>query len=247
MQSLARRHPLCSLDVAADKVGLPADAYFDGKEFVLELNFDCELTASIAGLGGSVGCDDIYSIDTNFSQDFDPVIGDEVRNIHDWFLWEDGESPLRRELVNGAIYGEVNLGIGADIVDGRVGVQIDAASNSEISGVPTGAPIWFDDRGAQNVTVERHSVIAGSGFEVSNPQYAFDVAVRPKVKFTAGVDTSVYENSWSFTAPLDFLGFSVGFGLDHHDGTVESHDYELYSGLLGEVIVAEQSGGVFAP
>ena len=236
-----------SLDVAAGKVGLPADAYFDGKEFVLELNFDCELTASIAGLGGSVDCDDIYSIDTNFSQDFNPVIGDEIRNIHDWFLWEDGESPLRRELANGAIYGEVNLGIGADIVDGRVGVQIDAGSNTDISGVADGDTTWFDNRAAQYVTINRNSVIGSSSFEVSNPEYAFDVAVRPKVKFTAGVDTTVYENSWSFTAPLDFLGFSVGFGLDHHDDTVESHDYELYSGLFAEHAIFVETAGVFAP
>ena len=235
-----------SLDVAAEKVGLPTDAYFDGKEFVLELNFDCALTASIAGLGGSVDCDDIYSIDTNFSQDFNPVIGDETRNIHDWFLWEDGESPLRRELANGAIYGEVNLGIGADIVDGRVGVQIDAGANTTISGVVDGDTTWFDDRSAQLVTVDRDARFGGSGLEVSNPEYAFNVAVRPKVKFTAGVDTSVYENSWSFVAPLDFLGFSVGFGLDHHDDTVESHDYELYSGLFTEAVLLDNAG-VFAP
>jgi len=96
------------------------------------------------------------------------------------------------------------------------------------------------------VTVDRDARFGGSGLEVSNPEYAFNVAVRPKVKFTAGVDTSVYENSWSFVAPLDFLGFSVGFGLDHHDDTVESHDYELYSGLFTEAVLLDNAG-VFAP
>ncbi len=236
-----------SLDVAAEQVGLPSDAYFDGKEFVLELNFDCELTASVAGIGGSVECDDLYSIDTNFSRDFNPVIGSETRNIENWFLWEDGESPLRKELAGGAIYGEVNLGIGADVVNGAVGVQIDAAANTDISGVVEGDTTWFDSRSAQYVTVERDSQIGGAGFEVSEPEYRFSVAVRPKVKFTAGIDTAVYDNSWSFIAPLDFLGFSLGFGLDHHDGTVESHDYQIYTGLVGEAPLTVGDAQVFAP
>lgn len=239
-----------SLDVAADEVGLASGAYFGGKEFVLELNFDCELEASVAGIGGSVECDDIYSIDTNFSRDFDPVIGGESRTIQNWFLWEDGKSPLRQELAGGAIYGEVNLGIGADVVNGEASVQIGAGGGTTLDGVGDSGRLVFDDRNAEYITVQGGSVTTGTSFTVSDPEYRFDVAVRPKAKFTAGIDTAVYENSWSFIAPLDFLGFSIGFGLDHHDGTVESHRYELAPGLVNdtahvgdEVLVATREDG----
>lgn len=220
-----------SLETAVANVGLPADKYFDGDEFVLFVNVDCTLTASLAGIGGSLNCDDLHSIDTSFSRDFDPVIGDETRTIHDWWLWEDEEeSPLRFEVAGGAAWAELDLGVGADVENGRFGVGIDPLPNTVLPGVSDGLT-WFGDRSARPVVVDRQSFVRGSGFELNDPRYAFDIALRPKVKFTAGIDVKVYENDWSFVWPLDFLGFSMGFELDHHPGTVESHSYALKWGF----------------
>lgn len=215
-----------SLDVAASQVGLPDDEYHDGDEFVLFVNVDCVLSASLAGIGGSLDCDDLYSIDTSFSRDLDPVIGAEHRTIGDWWLWDDEQSPLRFEVAGGAAWAELDLGVAADVENGRFGLEIDPLPNTTLPGVSDGLT-WFPDRHSQSLVVDRDRLTSGSGFVVSDPHYAFDISVRPEVKFTAGVDVKVYSNDWSFVWPLDFLGFSMGFELDHHPRTVESHEFAL--------------------
>ncbi len=222
-------HPV-SLDVAAPRVGLPDDEFHDGDEFVLFVNVDCVLSASLAGIGGSLDCDDLYSIDTSFSRDFDPVIGAEHRRIVDWWLWDDEQSPLRFEVAGGAAWAELDLGVAADVENGRFGIEIDPLPNTTLPGVSDGLT-WFPDRRSQPLVVDRERLTGGSGFVVSDPHHAFDISVRPEVKFTAGVDVKVYSNDWSFVWPLDFLGFSMGFDLDHHPQTVDSHTFALNWGF----------------
>lgn len=241
-----------SLDVAAPHVGLPEHKYFDGNEFVLQLDVGCGILVDVPGFEYELTCDDALSVDFNASRDFDPVIGDEVRTIHNWWLWEDGNSPLRFEMGGGRAWAEINVGVGADVDNGQVGARIAGAGAVDVSGVNQSDLTWFNDRAARPVNVAHTDSTGrvGGGLEISDPHYSFDVAIRPKVKLTAGVDVYVYENSWSLVVPLDFLSLSVGFTLDGHAGTVTQHDYDLFGGYLtdaptepGGITIDEVGGG----
>lgn len=207
-------------------VGLPANKTFEGREFVLEFYAGCNFYASIPGPNVDKSCP---TIDKNYSRDIDPVIGTESSAIHDW--WLDGSvTGLGIDL--SVVRATIDIGVGADVTNGRVRMRAAGTNGATVSGVTNGT-LSFSNRNAFGFDVSRTPGSASAGLRLDQPRYGFDVRLRPKLRGKVDLDVAVYEHQWIIGPyALDFLSISQSFWLDHHDGTVAQHDYAVFDNGL---------------
>lgn len=207
---------------AYQAVGLPANKTFDGKEFVLEFKASCSLYVSIPGPNVDKKCP---SIDVGYSRDINPVIGSESSSIGDWWL-NGSVTGLTASVAVASV--SLDVGLGADVTNGRVGMRLAALPGSGFTGVTPGA-LSFTQRSPITFNVTRTPNTAGAGFRLEQPTYGFDIRVMPKLRARVNVDVAIYENTWTLGPyALDFLAISRSFQLTRHDGTVANHDYEVF-------------------
>jgi hypothetical protein len=214
-------------------VGLPANQTFGGKEFVLELTASCGLYVSIPGPNFDKKCP---LLGKSFSRDIDPVIGDGVSNIKDWWI-EGKDTGLALDFaVAGA---SIDIGVGADVKNGKIGVRATPLGQATFSGMSAGS-LTFTSTAARQWKVNRPVGASGAGLRLDTPRYGFDLALTPKLRAKIDVDVAIYENSWIIGPyPLDFLSISQSFQLARHAGTVEKHDFMVFANSGPEVVKDE--------
>jgi hypothetical protein len=205
-------------------VGLPQNKYFDGKEFVLEFTAGCDLYVSIPGPNVDEKCP---SIDKGWSRDINPVIGPESSAIADW--WLDGSvTGLKLDLA--VAKATLDVGIGADVTNGKIGFTMTGLDGAAFSNNGGGA-VLFDSRSPQTFAVTRATSDASAKVRLEQPRYGFDVRLRPKLRGKVDLDVAIYEHQWILGPfALDFLAIGKSFMLTRHDGTVASHDYAVFDG-----------------
>ncbi len=208
---------------AYQAVNLPADKTFDGKEFVLELKASCGLYVSVPGPNIDKQCP---SIDLGYSRDVNPVLGGESSSIGDW--WLDGAvTGLAVKVAVASV--SLDVGLGADVTKGVIGVRASALPGSGFAGWSAGA-LAFTSRDPLVFTVTRTPGASNPGFRLDQPTYGFDLRVTPKLRAKVEVDVSVYEKTWILGPwALGFLSVSRSFQLGHHAGTVGLHDYPVFA------------------
>lgn len=206
-------------------VGLPSSKTFGGKELVLQLTAGCHLYVSIPGPNISRDCP---SVNLNYSRDVNPVIGSGVSSIGEW--WLNGTTTgLAINL--GVASASLDIGLGADIRNGVIGMRSTAIAGSQISAGGTGN-LLFNSTAARAFTVTRAQNSTVGGFQLQDPTYRFDVRATPMLRAKVGVDVAVYEHTWTIGPfPLDFLAIEATFQLGRHAGTVASHNYQLFEGI----------------
>lgn len=207
-------------------VGLPANKTFEGKEFVLEFKAGCSFYASLPGPNLDKKCP---QIDKGYSRDVNPVIGTESSAIHDW--WLDGTvTGLALNLA--VVKATIDVGVGADVTNGRMRMHATGTNGASVSGLTAGA-LAFSSRDAIGFDVTNGGQ-ANAGLRLGSPGYGFDLRLRPKLRAKVDLDVAVYEHQWIIGPyALDFLAIAQNFQLGHHDGTVASHDYAVFdNGLL---------------
>lgn len=210
-------------------VGLPESKYFDGKEFVLELEASCKLKVAIPGPDINEDCP---GVKFDKSRHINPVIGNESSEIKDW--WLEGDD-IGLGIDVSVASASIDIGIGADVTKGKIGVKASPLQSSSISGLPSGH-VWRNTRDPLEFSVKRTTNTKSAGFRLHDPRYGFDVRVRPKLRAKVGIDVWVYEKDWTLGPwALDFLSISQSFQLGHHDGTVSHHDYKLFDTTHDEV------------
>ncbi|NNF53230.1 MAG: hypothetical protein HKN03_02190 [Acidimicrobiales bacterium] len=209
---------------AYQATGLPGDKTFDGKEFVLEARANCSLKISIPGPDPKTR--NCPGFDKSFSEHIDPVIGNERSSIDGWWLKGGEETNLILDV--GVAYAALDIGVDADITNGKIGMRVDANDSTKLTGGVSEGMVWFDRREPVAFTAERSSPGGDYGFTVSDPRYGFDINLRPKIQGRVGIDVGIIEDEWTLGPwSLDFLEFGFGFELGRHSGTVGSHTYNL--------------------
>lgn len=209
---------------AYQAVGLPANKTFNGKEFVLEFKASCALYVSIPGPNIDKKCP---TLDLSYSRDVNPVLGGESSSIGDW--WLDGSyTGLAINLTAAKV--SLDVGLGADVTNGVIGMRTSALPGSAFAGWGAGN-VALTSRSPLAFAVTRTPGTAGAGFRVDQPTYGFDLRVMPKLRAKVKVDVAVYEKTWTLGPyALGFLSISKSFQLSRHDGTVAQHDYALFTG-----------------
>jgi len=225
---------------AYQAVGLPGNKTFDGKEFVLEFKASCGLYISIPGPNIDKKCP---SLNLSYSRDVNPVLGGESSNIGD--SWLDGAmTGLAINLAVASV--SLDVGLGADVTNGVIGVRSSALTGSSFAGWGAGN-LAFTNRNPVGFTVHRTPGTATAGFRLDQPSYGFDLRVMPKLRGKIKVDVSVYEKTWTLGPyALGFLSISRNFQLGHHAGTVGLHDYPLFN-FGNDQVLDPGSGGGFTP
>jgi hypothetical protein len=210
--------------------GMPQGQYFDGNEFVLELKASCELYVSVPGPNLDAHCP---TIDKGWSRDIKPVIGSESSAIADW--WLDG-SVTGLALSFPIAKATLDLGVGADVTNGKIGVTMTGLGSAGFASGAGGA-VWIDSRNARSFGMTRSAGDASAKLRLEQPRYRFDVRVRPKLRAKIDLDVAIYEHQWILGPfALDFLAVSKSFVLGRHDGTVASHDYPVFDGGTGDTL-----------
>ncbi len=203
-------------------VNLPENEYFQGREFVLELKAGCNLYVSIPGPNFDKTCP---SVDKSLSRDIDPVLGTDSSKIADW--WLDGsDTGLKLGYAIASV--KLDVGLGADVTNGKIAVAATPLQSSAFSGIGAGH-LSFTDKSPRVFTVTRSQAVPTAGFRLSDPRYGFDIRLTPKLRGEIEVDVSIYSNRWTLGPyALDFLSIAKSFQLGRHAGTVASHDFELF-------------------
>lgn len=205
---------------AYQAVGLPGNQTFGGKEFVLEFKAGCRLYVSMPGPNIDRSCP---SIDLDYSRDINPVLGTERSQIGDW--WLDG-SVTGLKVSVAVASASLDVGVGAEVTNGRVGVRALGVNGGTVGG---GGNLAFTTRSPRRLTVSRAPGVAGAALRLDRPTYGFDIRVTPKLRGKIELDIAIYEKTW-YLGPwaLDVLSISQNFQLTHHAGTVANHDYEVF-------------------
>ncbi len=208
---------------AYQAVGLPGNKTFDGREFVLEFKAGCRLYVSIPGPNIDKKCP---TLDLSYSRDINPVIGNESSNIGDW--WLDGNvTGLALSLAAASV--SLDVGLGADVTNGVIGMRASALPGSGFSGWSAGT-FALNNRNPLVFTATRTPGTTTAGFRLDQPTYGFDIRVMPKLRAKVKVDVAVYEKTWTLGPwNLGFLSIARNFQLSHHAGTVALHDYPLFN------------------
>ncbi|MFO0635760.1 MAG: hypothetical protein U0168_23210 [Nannocystaceae bacterium] len=208
-------------------VGLPANQTFDGKEFVLQFTAGCSFYASIPGPNVGKSCPNVGK---NFSRDIDPVIGTESSAIADWWL-PGSDTGLGVDLSIASA--SVDIGLGADVTNGRIRLDAGGISGAQTTGVPQSG-LAFANRDAVSFGMSPSGATDPGRLRLSAPRYGFDLRLRPKLRGHIGVDVGVWDHDWIIGPyALDFLSISQGFVLGRHPGTVAQHDYAVFdTGLV---------------
>lgn len=205
---------------AYQAVGLPQNKYFKGKEFVLELYATCHFKASIPGKDINKDCP---VVDENRSQDINPIIGNEKRNLAT--LWINGSATgLGVNVWAGSV--TVDLGIEANLTNGRIGFNAFGFNDNLINNKQT-QPLLFRDRNIKKFKV-RNKKNNNALFQLNSPSYGFDFELLPVVRAKLKLDLGIKSfNKTLGPYSIDALSLSVGLNLNHHQGTVKSHLYTL--------------------
>lgn len=202
--------------------GLPANKTFDGKEFVLEFSAGCSFYASIPGPNVEKSCP---SVSKSFSRDVDPVIGSESSAIADW--WLDG-SVTGLAINLAVVKASLDVGVGADITNGRISMRPVGTGGASTTGVANGR-LTFANRDALSFDVTRGADASAPRLRLDEPRYGFDLRLRPKLRGKIDLDVGVYDRTWILGPyALDFLSISQNFQLSQHAGTVGHHDYAVF-------------------
>jgi hypothetical protein len=211
-------------------VGLPESKTYEGHEFLLGVKATCKLHVSIPGPNKTWDCP---SIDENYDRDIDPVLGSQSSQIKDWWL-TGSKTGLKLDFA--VAHASLDLGVGADVTNGRVGVRATPLSGATLSGLNTNR-LYFTNGNKLSFKVNRSNKTSDTGFKLDDPRYRFDLRLRPKARIVVGVDLWVYEKDWTIGPyALDALSFSVSHELGHHAGTVSSHTYKVFKYTSGQVL-----------
>lgn len=207
---------------AYQAVGLPAGKTFDGKEFVLEFKASCSLYVSIPGPNIDKKCP---TLDLDYSRDVNPVLGTDRSNIGEW--WLDGAVTGLK--VSAAVASaSLDVGLAADVTNGKIGVRATALNGAALSGVGNGN-LSFSNKSPRTFSVTRTPGQTGARLRLDRPTYGFDIAITPKLRAKVKVDVSILEKTWILGPwALGFLSISKSFELGHHAGTVANHDYDVF-------------------
>lgn len=226
---------------AYQAVGLPANKTFDGKEFVLEFKASCGLYISIPGPNIDKKCP---TLDLSYSRDINPVIGGESSNIGDW--WLNGTvTGLALSIPAASV--SLDVGLGADVTHGVIGVRASALPGSGFAGWNAGA-LAFTTRNPLVFTATRTPGTTTAGFRLDQPTYGFDIRVMPRLRARVHVDVAVYDKTWTLGPwDLGFLSISRSFQLSRHDGTVAQHDYPLFNFSNADQALDPGAGPVLPP
>ncbi len=205
---------------AYQAVGLPQNKYFKGKEFVLELYATCHFKASIPGKDINKDCP---VVDQSRSQDINPIIGNEKRNLAT--LWINGSATgLGVNVWAGSV--TVDLGIEANLTNGRIGFNAFGFNDNLINNKQTQA-LLFRDRNIKKFKV-KNKKNKNALFQINSPSYGFDFELLPVVRAKLKLDLGIKSfNKTLGPYSIDALSLSVGLNLNHHQGTVKSHLYTL--------------------
>ena len=226
---------------AYQAVGLPASKTFDGKEFVLEFKASCGLYISIPGPNIDKQCP---TLDLSYSRDINPVIGGESSTIGDWWL-NGNVTGLALSIPAASV--SLDLGLGADVTHGVIGVRASALPGSGFAGWNAGA-LAFTTRNPLVFTATRTPGTTTAGFRLDQPTYGFDIRVMPRLRARVHVDVAVYDKTWTLGPwDLGFLAISRSFQLSRHDGTVAQHDYPLFNFSNADQALDPGAGPVLPP
>lgn len=226
---------------AYQAVGLPANKTFDGKEFVLEFKASCGLYISIPGPNIDKQCP---TLDLSYSRDINPVLGGESSTIGDWWL-NGNVTGLALSIPAASV--SLDLGLGADVTHGVIGVRASALPGSGFAGWNAGA-LAFTTRNPLVFTATRTPGTTTAGFRLDQPTYGFDIRVMPRLRARVHVDVAVYDKTWTLGPwDLGFLAISRSFQLSRHDGTVAQHDYPLFNFSNADQALDPGAGPVLPP
>jgi hypothetical protein len=204
-------------------VGLPKSQTYQGREFVLHLKAGCKLFAQVPAKTFEKSCP---SINFDEGRKIPPVLGSDKSNIHTW--WIPGSKTGLALTAYGIVTASLDIGIAADLTNGRIGMQASALPSSGMTGLQNGK-LSFTNGNPINFTVTRSQNTTNAGFRLEKPTYGFDVRVRPELRGNIEVDVSVYSKKWVIGPyALDFLSISRSFELGHHKNTVAQHDYPVF-------------------
>lgn len=204
-------------------VRLPKNKAFDGDEFVLQFEAGCNLYVSVPGPNLDKDCPTPPSM--NRSQDLDPVLGTESAKIRDWWL-EGSDTGLKLDY--GIARVQIDLGVEADMTNGKIGVKLAPLPGSRFTTMAAGTRT-FTDRTALGFGMKRDASATRGGFRIEQPTYGFDLRVVPRVRIVAGIDVGVFEHTWTMGAfSADDWAIEAPFVLGRHDDTIDHHDYEVF-------------------
>jgi hypothetical protein len=205
-------------------VGLPSNQTHGGKEFVLHLKAGCKVYARVPRNTIERSCP---SIDFDEGRDIPPVLGNDRSRITAW--WLEGTKTGLAVSALGILTASLDIGIGADVTNGRVGMRAAPLSSSGITGLNNGS-LSFANQNPITFTSTRSQNTSNAGFRLEKPTYGFDISVRPELRGNIELDVSVYNKTWVLGPyALDFLSISRSFELSHHKNTVAHHDYPVFA------------------
>ena len=205
---------------AYQAVGLSQNKYFKGKEFVLELYATCHFKASIPGKDINKDCP---VFDQSRSQDINPIIGTEKRNLAT--LWiNGGATGLGVNVWAGSV--TIDLGVEANLTNGRIGLNAFGFNDNLINNKQN-HKLLFRDRKIKKFKV-KNKKNNNALFQLNSPSYGFDFELLPVVRAKLKLDLGIKSfNKTLGPYSIDALSLSVGLNLNHHQGTVKSHLYTL--------------------
>lgn len=204
------------------KVGLQSQYDFGGNEFVFLFKASAELEISIPGpdpptvsVGGG----------KEYLEDFEPPGRGRSApgpvNLAD--IWLEGE--VTGLGLNAGIGGAfLDIGVSFDITNGRVGYHVSPVGNARLSG--------SNDRTVESDYNQKVSfdVIRQSpgrwGIQLDQPRYGFALVFTPEIRIRLALDLGIFETEGE-VGPFKFdtLSLEKDFTLEHHPGTVVSHQF----------------------
>jgi hypothetical protein len=203
-------------------VGLPKSKVFDGHEFVMKLDARCNLYVSVPGPNFDKSCPAPPKFDHD--HDLDPVLGTETAKIGEW--WVEGKD-TGLMLNFGAARVQVDLGVEANVTNGKIGVNVSPLSGSSLTIQP--GTRTFTSTTPFGFGVKRGASAASGGFRLDKPTYGFDLRVVPRARVVAAVSVAIFEYSWPISE-YSFDDWSIGapFVLERHADTTDHHDYDVF-------------------
>lgn len=204
-------------------VGLDQGKYFQGREFVLEFDAGCSLKVAIPGPNPPpLKCP---TTSVQESQDILPAIGQNTERlgpvwIVDGQVWGLG--------VNAGIGGAyLDLGLAANLTDGRFSLQISPFTGNRIEG-PSGSDLIFTSGSPLSFSLLPQSGGTPAGFVLEKPRYQVTAEISPAVRGRVNIDLGLYEfNKTVGPFILDMVSLDQTFELSHHEGTVARHRFPL--------------------
>ncbi|NOZ11935.1 MAG: hypothetical protein GXP09_12970 [Gammaproteobacteria bacterium] len=203
-------------------VGLPGNKYFGGKEFVLEVRAGCQFYASIPGPNIKLNCP---SINQSASRSLNPVIGSDKTNLGR--VWILPAEATNLQINAGIGSAKLDLGVSADMTEGKIGLKIAPLQNSKLFNTST-RRFWFSSTNPTRFGVGPAGNSRRFGFLLDQPLYSFRIVFTPEARIRLNVDLGIYEfNRTVGPYSLDSLSIGKRFSFGPHSGTRMSYRYEM--------------------